>query len=93
MCLHNFSKEYDKCETGVLLHKMKETKVTGKVGMWIAAFLSSDHRKQAVMVEGVMSSLSPVLSGVPQGTVIAPVLFLLMISDITRGVSPATKVS
>jgi ribonuclease P/MRP protein subunit RPP40 len=80
----DFSKGYDKCETGVLLHKLKDAKVTGKVGMWIAAFLNCNHRMQAVAVEGIMSSLSPVISGVPQGTVIAPVLFLLMVSDIGR---------
>ena len=44
-------------------------------------------------VDGVFSSLSKVVSGVPQGTVTAPVLFLLMISDIARGVSPDTAVS
>ena len=39
------------------------------------------------MVEGVLSSLLPVLSGVPQCTVMAPVIFLLMIADIARGVT------
>ena len=78
----DFSKAYDKCETGVLLHKLKNAGVTGKVGKWIAAFLDSNYRKQAVAVEGVFSALSPVVSGVPQGTVIAPILFLLMIADI-----------
>ena len=48
-------------ETGVLLHKLKEANVTGKIGVWIAAFLNSYHRKQAVSVEGVMSALSPVI--------------------------------
>ena len=89
----DFSKGYDKCETGVLLHKLKNAKVGGKVGTWLAAFLDSNCRKQAVAVDGIMSSLSPVISGVPQGTVVAPVLFLLMISDIAREVSPSTRVS
>ena len=44
-------------------------------------------------VEGRISSLSPVISGVPQGTVLGPVLFLLHIADIARGVSSQTKVS
>ena len=89
----DFSKAYDKCETGVLLHKLKEAGVTGKIGIWISSFLDSNHRKQAVAVDGVFSQLSPVISGVPQGTVLAPVLFLLMIADIARGVSPGTGVS
>ena len=89
----DFSKAYDKCETGVLLHKLKQAGITGKVGMWLAAFLDSHHRKQAVVVEGTVSALSHVISGVPQGTVIAPVLFLLMIADISLGVSAATRVS
>ena len=59
----------------------------------MAAFLDSKHRQQAVVVDGVMTALSPVVSGVPQGTAIAPVLFLLMILDIACGVSPATRVS
>ena len=78
----DFSKAYDKCETGVMLHKLKEAGVTGKVGMWMAAFLDSKHRQQAVVVDGTISTLSQVISGVPQGTVTAPVLFLLMIADI-----------
>ena len=61
--------------------------------MWLAAFLDSKHRQQAVVVDGVISELSPVISGVPQGTVTAPVLFLLMIADIAQGVSPLTRVS
>ena len=89
----DFSKAFDKVETGVLLHKLKDSKVLGKVGCWLAAFLDSDHRQQAVAVDGRLSSLSPVVSGVPQGTVLGPVLFLLHISDIARNLSPKSRAS
>ena len=89
----DFSKAFDKVETGVLLHKLRDAKVLGKVGCWLAAFLDSATRQQAVVVEGRISALSPVISGVPQGTVLGPVLFLLHIADIARGVSSGTRTS
>ena len=63
----DFSKAFDKVETGVLLHKLKDAKILGKTGRWLAAFLHSTQRQQAVGVEGTISPLSPVISGVPQG--------------------------
>ena len=87
----DFSKAFDKVETGVLLHKLRDGRVLGKVGCWLAAFLDSKYRQQAVAVEGRVSGLSPVLSGVPQGTVLGPILFLLHIADISREVSPETR--
>ena len=77
-------------EHGVLLHKLKESKVLGKVGVWLAHFLDSATRQQAVVEDGSVSGLSPVISGVHQGTVMGPVLFLLHISSIAREVSPLT---
>ena len=86
----DFSKAFDKVEHGVLLHKLKDCKVLGKVGEWLAKFLDSSTRQQAVVVEGRISALSPVISGVPQGTVLGPILFLLHIADISRNVSSKT---
>ena len=75
----DFSKAF---EIGSLLHKLRDGKVLGKVGCWLAAFLDSAYRQQAVVVDGRISSRSPVISGVPQGTVLGSILFLLHISDI-----------
>ena len=57
----DFSKAFDKCETNVMLHTLRECGVKGRVGIWIAAFLGPYTRKQTV---GVV---------VPQGTVLGPV--------------------
>ena len=86
----DFSKAFDTVETGVLLHELKKCGVNGNVGSWLASFLDSKNRKQAVTVDGRVSTLIPVLSGVPQGTVLGPVLFLIHIRNIVSGLSPAT---
>ena len=62
----DFSKGFDEVETGVLLHMLRDSKVLGKVGVWLGKFLDSGSRKQAVAVEGRLSGLSPVISG-PSG--------------------------
>ena len=86
----DFAKAFDKCETGVLIHKLKECGVRGKVGCWLAAFLDPAVRKQAVGVDGRLSDLQPVVSGVPQGTVLGPCLFLVHLLDIATNLSAGT---
>ena len=54
----DFAKAFDKCETGVLLHKLKDCGIRGKMGHWLAAFLDPSVRKQAVGVEGRLSYLT-----------------------------------
>ena len=77
-------------ETGVLLHELKDCGVLGKVGCWLSSFLDPSSRHQAVAVDGRVSTLTPVLSGVPQGTVLGPVLFLVHIRNISQGLSEGT---
>ena len=76
----DFSKAYDKVDHGILLHKLKMIRISGKVGRWIDAFLLD--RRQQVMVKGHKSEASSLRSGVPQGSVIGPLLFLIYIGDI-----------
>ena len=89
----DFSKAFDKCETGVLLHRIRECGISGKVGLWIAAFLDSAVRKQAVGVQGRLSTLVSVISGVPKGIVLGPFLFLIHLLGISDNIFCETAVS
>ena len=76
----DFAKAFDKVNHDILLRKIIKHGIKGKVGMWIKDFLS--NRKYRVMANGMMSDEQDVISGVPQGTVLASILFIIMISDI-----------
>ena len=63
---------------------MKKQGIGGKIGRWIEEFLK--NRKFRVVVNGCMSEEEDVISVVPQGTVLAAILFVIMISDIDENV-------
>ena len=58
--------------------------------MWIKSWLC--NRQQRVVLDGSASADSPVLSDVPQGTVLGPLVFLLYVNDISAKVSPQTSI-
>ena len=84
----NFSKALDTVPHNRLLRKLRIYGVEGEVLQWIAAFLN--NRQQQVLCDGVKSRRTEVTSGVPQGTVLGPLLFLLHVNDMPSVIDPGT---
>ena len=89
MAILDFSRAFDTVPHERLLGKLASYGVRGILNDWVRSFLSG--RTMTVVVDGEESA-EPinVLSGVPQGTVLGPLLFLVYINDITDQVSPCT---
>ena len=85
----DFSKAFDKVCHSLLTHKLHHYGIRGKTNKWIQSFL--DDRNQAVVLEGKTSNFIQVESGVPQGSVLGPSLFLYYINDMLENIRSKTR--
>ncbi len=86
----DMSKAFDRVWHKGLLAKLKACGINGTLHAWFSDYLS--NRKQQVVCEGSHSKLKPITAGVPQGSILGPLLFLVYINDLPRNIDSQVRI-
>ena len=89
LIIMDFAKAFDKVPHRRLLHKLDYYGIRGSTHKWINSWLSG--RTYQVVLDGQASEPVPVLSGVPQGSVLGPILFLIFINDFPDNIKYSVR--
>ena len=85
----DFKKAFDSIDHRLLMHKLESLSISSSLVSWLSAYLSC--RSQTVLINASYSSPTPIKSGVPQGSSIGPLLFILYINDVGSLLPPSVK--
>ena len=80
----DFQKAFDTVDHNILISKLNHYGIRGKMNDWFMSYLT--NRKQCVSILGFESSYKIIEYGVPQGSVLGPLLFLLYINDLNKSI-------
>ena len=86
----DISKAFDKVRHKVITFKLKQNRISGKLLSVLSDFLKD--RKQRVILNGQVSSWTGINAGVPQGSILGPLIFLIYINDLADGLSSKCKI-